>query len=1149
VPAMKTSTAKYSILCIVLCAVFVSSLRGLHAQATTGSITGRVTDQSGAVIPNATIRATEVNKGISFDGQTNGIGEYVVLNVTPGTYKVTASASGFAMGEALNAVITIDQKLPLNFALKAGAGDTTVVVTEAPTMLQTESSETGAVIQSQDITDLPLLSRNFYSLPYLIPGVANGNGSINSFSITVNGQREYGNSITIDGVESTTNRTQDITVVPSVDSVQEFKVATSAYNAEFGSSAGAVVSIGTKAGTNQFHGDAYEFFRPNFTAARPYGFGGATVPPSILKQHNYGGTLGGPIKRDKAFFFVSYERTKQTNAYTYLDATPPLDQISVLPDGSVDLSQMIDPFAGLFGAPAGLKVKHFDPNVLYACYGGCSQEFAGDIIPANRVSKAGLNTLLNFFPKPNLSGTDNGWFNNFFVDSPTNYTQNQVDARYDQDISSKDRVYLTYHYFDSNQLVTDPYHGATSVPGAGDADQANKEDVTGQTVSATYTRAFSPTTLNEFRFGYSNYEQNQYSLLNNADYSTKYGVGNIAIPGFPATVGYPYIFMGTGYLAGGSTYKPYHVKDQNYSISDNFAWSSIERHQFKFGEEFRLLNSHPVFSLFPTGFEYYGSYGFSQTGDQTYSYFVNGAAFYNGGSDIGDLLLGLPFDVDIGLQLTQPHTKSWYLGLYAQDTFKVSPQLTLNYGLRYDYYAPYVEANNNESNYDIASGDILIAGRGGNSRSLMVSRKNLFAPRIGFSYLLNPKTVIRGGYGLFYSPENDGREDFLTQNTPFAEQAVYTNYWYDGPPYQYVLDTGVARNTTINIPPNGRIDPATLTNGNLETTFSVDPHLKTGVSQLFNAAVQRSITNNLTLEVAYVGSLAHSLSYQIGNINANPYDSTNKNNNRLTPNLGKIQYLSDYGSVSYNSMQVKFTKRESRNLSFLLSYTYSHDLDNGPAPFNLGHYNNNEPQDPYNLHAEWASSDNDLRHNFVFSGLWRLPFGQGQKFGSSWGPVTNAILGGWQLNSIYNMRSGTPVNVIRSNNPSSVLPGLRPDLIADPIIPRDQRTLLKYFNTDAFSIARFDCSKPTSVTCNEPGDAGRNIIRGPGYINLDASLFKIFAFTERYRLELRLELFNTLNTPHFANPNGDSGNMTNFGEITQTIGNMRIAQIAGKFYF
>lgn len=1147
---MKNTLLKCFGLCAALC-VLVSFACKASAQATTGSITGQVADSTGAVIPNAAITATEIDKGIEFHGRTDAIGNYVILNVTPGMYRVTASAPGFETGVALNANLVIDQKLLLNFKLKAGASSTTVVVTSAPTLLQTQSSETGAVIGAQDIADLPLLGRNFYDLPLLVPGVVSVGGSINTFALSVNGNREYGNSIQIDGVESTTNRTQDVTILPSVDSVEEFKVSTSAYNAEFGSSAGAVVSIQTKAGTNKFHGDAYEFFRPNFTAARPYGFLGATEPPSILKQHNYGGTLGGPVKRNKAFFFGSYERTQQTNAYTYLDSTPPVNQITFDPDGSIDMSQMVDPNAGKNGVPAGLKIPIFDPNVSYACYGGCSQQFAGNIIPANRVSRAGLNTLQDFFPKPNMAGIDNGWYDNFFVDSPTSYEQNQIDARYDENLTQNDRVYLTYHYTNSNQLVTDPYHGATVVPGGGDADQANKEDLETQAVSATYTHVFSPTTLNELRFGYSRYDENLYSLLNGTDYSTKYGMGNITVPGYAATIGYPQIYMGTGYLAGGSTYKPYHVLDNNFELADNFTWSTVPRHEFKFGEELRRLNSHPFYSLFPTGFQYYGSFGFSQTADPTYSYYVPGAFFYNGGSDVADLLLGLPFDVDIGLQLTQPHTQSWDLGLYAQDTFKVTDRLTLNYGVRYSYQAPYIEAHNYESNFDLASGDILLAGLGGNSRSLMNGRFNDFAPRVGIAYLVKQKTVLRAGWGLFYSPENDGREDFLTQNTPFAEQAVYTNYWYDGPPYEYVDDTGVPRSTTINAPSSGRIDPSTLPNGSLETTYSVDPHLKTGVSQLFNAAVQRELSTNLTLEVAYVGSLAHALSYQIGDINANPYDSTNNYNNRITPYLGKIQYLSDYGSSSYNSMQVKFTKRQSRNLSFLLSYTYGHALDNGPAPFNLGHINNDEPQDPYNLHAEWATSDSDVRHNFVFSGLWRLPFGTGQRFFSNWGRTTNAILGGWQVNSIYNMQTGTPVNVVRGNNPTSVLPGLRPDVVGDPVIPRGQRTLLHYFNTAAFSDARFDCSTPTSTSCNAPGDAGRNLFDGPGYINLDSSLFKEFQFAERYHLQLRLESFNTLNTPHFANPDGDLADET-AGQISSQTGGQeanRVLQIAGKFIF
>lgn len=1126
-------------LCTVVSAVLALPSH-LYAQATTGSITGQVEDSTGAIVPSADVTAIDVNKGTVFHGRSDSAGNYVVLNVTPGLYRVVAGAPGFARGVVANANVVIDQKLLLNFRLKPGSTTETVMVTSAPTMLQTQSAETGAVLQTQDITDLPLESRNFFNLPLLVPGTISVGGSINSFAVSVNGNREYGNSIQIDGVESTTNRTQDVTVVPSVDSVQEFKVSTSAYNAEFGNSGGGVVSIQTKAGANQLHGDLYEFFRPNFTAARPYGFG-AKVPEQTLKQHNFGGTLGGPVKKDKAFFFGSYERTQRSQPLTYIDATPPMNQISFLPDGSADLSHMIDPFTGT-------PIPIFDPNVSYACYGGCSQQFPGNIIPASRVSKAGMNTLKNFFPKPNRSGIDNGWYDNYFVDSPTTYNQNQIDARYDQNITENDRLYVTYHYVNQNIFDSDPYHGATPVVGAGDADQANKEDLETQTISASYNRVFSPTTLNEVRFGVSRYVQNQFSLLNGTDYSAKFGVGNITVPGYEATVGYPYIFMGTGYLSGGSTYKPYHVLDNNYSVVDNFTWSSIPRHEFKFGGGYRWLNSHPVFSLFPTGFQYYNSYYASQTSDPTFAFFNQNAGFGNGGTDIADLLLGLPGSVDIGLQLTKPHTSSWNLGLYAQDTFKVTPRLVLNYGIRYEYANPYLEANNYESNFDLASKQILIAGRGGNSRSLMDTRKNNIAPRFGVSFMATERTVLRAGWGLFFSPENDGREDFLTQNNPFARQAVYSNSFYNGPGYQYVLDTGVARDTKINIPANGRIDPATLPNGNLETTYAVKPDLRTGASQLFNLAVQRTLSTNLALELAYVGSIGHNLSYQIGDINASVSDNSNKYDNRITPYLGKIQYLGDYGSSNYSSMQVKLTKRESRNLSFLLSYTYGHGLDNGPAPFNLGH-NNDQPQDPYNLAAEWASSDTDVRHNFVFSGLYRLPIGNGQLIGSNWGHTTNLVLGGWQLNGIYNMRSGSPVNVIAgNNNPTAALPGLRPNRVGDPNISRDKRTLLKYFNTDAFALP---CA-PSDSSCDPNttlGNAGRNIVRGPGYIDLASSLFKDFAWSDHYRLQLRLEAFNTLNTPHFNNPNGDLGNASNFGQITSTDQNARVLQIAGKFIF
>jgi hypothetical protein len=285
-----------------------------------------------------------------------------------------------------------------------------------------------------------------------------------------------------------------------------------------------------------------------------------------------------------------------------------------------------------------------------------------------------------------------------------------------------------------------------------------------------------------------------------------------------------------------------------------------------------------------------------------------------------------------------------------------------------------------------------------------------------------------------------------------------------------------------------------------------------------------------------VGSVSHDLSYEVGDINANPNDpNTNKGDNRLTMDLGKIQYLTNAGMGNYNSLQVKVTKRESRNLSFLASYTYGHSLDNGPAPFDIGQ-NNDYPANPYNLKDEYATSDDDVRQNFVFSGLWRLPVGTGQRFFSTWGRATNLVLGGWQLNSIYNMRSGTPLNVVESG--AALTPGIRPNVTANPNLPRNKRTLMKYFDTSAFNNSGIG---PV---------AGRNIVEGPGYVNLDSSIFKEIPIRETMRLQLRFEAFNAFNTPHFSNPDGVFSDGT-FGQIQREAGNEanRQIQIAGKFIF
>ena len=973
---------------------------------------------------------TAVNQdtGVTYPGTSDARGNYIVFNLIPGLYKVTAQKDGFEGANINDVRIVIQQKQLLNFQLKVGAGNEIMTVTAAPTLLQTASVETGNVIRPQDVLDLPLLGRDFLTLVTLTPGVTAVGGSINTFNFGISGGREYGNSIQIDGVEATTNRTQDITVTPSVDSVEEFKVSTSAYAAEFGRSAGGSVAIQTKGGTNAFHGTGYEFFRPNFTAAKDYSFTGGHIPPSILKQHNYGGTLGGPIFKNKTFFFVSYEQTHQTTAFDYVFFTQPKGQVSFLPDGSADLSKLVDPFTGN-------QIPIYDPAVMLNCYGFCPQQFPGNIIPANRLSPAGVKIYNDFLPSPNLPGTSFGWFNNFQVHSPVTYNQKNADARLDHNISDEDHLSVVFHYTDSNSLTEDPYWGATVVPGAGDGDQGNHETSGAQEYSVTEGHFFSGRIINEARFGYTRYSQNQYSLLNGHDYSTQYGVNNIHVPGFPATDAFPWMFMGIGNFFGGSTYKPFVIQDVNYQFSDNLIVSQVGRHEFKFGGDYRRLNSSPNFSLFPTSFMYFAGPYFAMTSDWSYSSPLTdyNALYATGGNDLADLLLGLPLDVQRGLQLTKPHTRSWEMAFYGQDTYRIAPRVTLNYGLRYEYQAPYTEANNNASNYDPATDSLLLAGRGSNSAGLVASRWTNFGPRFGVAYQMTPKTVLRAGYGFFYSPENDGREDILTgKNYLFAIQETFntgfTGTMYNGPcfaqtapppcvapdnVFYYQLDSGFQRSTAINIPPGASSIPAASIvvfqaghpSGNLDTSYYVDPRLKTGYAQNFNLAVQREIGANFAIEAAYVGSISHDLSYQVGNINRLNHTTGIP---FVTPNLGQIIALYDSGWGNYHSFQLKLTKRVSTNLNFQANYTYAHSIDNGPAPFNLGHINNDNPQDPRNLWAEVASSDTDIRHSFVFSGLYRLPVGRGQKFLGNIGRIGNAILGGWQLNSIFNAWTGTP---------------------------------------------------------------------------------------------------------------------------------------------
>jgi hypothetical protein len=1076
------------------------------AQATSGSISGRVTDPSGAGLPGVTVTVTSERTGLVRESTTVADGRYIVVNLPPDTYALTAVVDGFTGVRRSGLTLRVDERLGIDVALAIGSFTDVVTVEGRAPLLQTESAATGEVIEQRQIQDLPLLGRNFLELTRLTAGTGSGQGG-NTLNLSVNGQREFANSVVVDGIEVTGNRNNDTGVRPSVDAVQEFKVATSAYAPEFGRAAGGVIAIQTRSGSNEVHGSASEFYRPTGTAARTF----FEPERAGLRQHNFGATLGGPLRRNRTFFFGAYEGVRHDNRFAFLDSVPPRDQIRVLPDGSVDLSGLIDPFTGR-------TIPIFDPAVYAEQF--IAGQFPGNVIPADRVSPAGLAVLQQLFPAPNRPSEGNGWFNNFAVSQAFEQDIDTFDIRVDHAITDGDRLSFVSHSSRAQSVTGDRFDGTIAIAGGGDADAGDHSESVNSSLSGTWTHIFNRGWVVETRAGYNHFRIDQRSIVPTGGLADRLGFGNIHIPGVEATDGLPAITLGFGGFTGGSTFKPLHFLDRNIQVTSSLSARAAD-HDVKVGGDVRRLRTSADFSLFPTGFFFFGGPGASLTGDPTFAFFDPEAFYSNGGSDIADLLLGLPSSVTIGLQFSDPETRSWEGHVYAQDAWRVTDRLTLMYGARYEYQAPFAEADDLAANLDPAGLRILLAGRGGNSSALVNPDRNNIAPRVGAAWRFTERTVLRGGWGMFFTPENDGRTEILTKNYPFAVRQDIVNSLFAGLPFAYEIDAGVPRQTQAQIPQSGDLAVADIPTAG-QSLFHVDPSMRTGRAQLFNVVVQREIFDVLAAELGYVGSIGRGLPYSVGNLNIN---------GRLSPHAGRIEGQFPLGRSEYHSLQAKVTRRLSQGLSALVAYTFGRALDNGPAPFNLGR-NNQVPQDPFDLDAEWGPAANDTRHALVGSAIYELPF---------WRTASGVrgALGGWQLNGILSMLSGLPVNVLRDpNNPAA--PGLRPNLVRDPELPDDERTRARYFDTTAFSVQGLG---PLA-----PGNAGRNILRGPGFVNLDLSVFKTFRFTERVSAQLRVEAFNVTNTPHFASPNADFSRAA-FGTITRTTGNARIMQFAVRALF
>lgn len=1096
-------------------------------QATTGSISARISDTAGNVVMGAQVSVQNVDNGLISTATTGNSGEFTLTALPPGNYKVIIEKAGFATTTVPEFRLDIDQRARFNVQLKVESVSATVTVTDSAPVLQMQGAETGQVINAKEIEDLPLQGRNFQSLLLLVPGVTTGGGG-NNLNLSVDGQREFSNSVQVNGVEVTGNRNNDTNVIPSLDSMQEFKVVTSTYAPEFGRASGGSILVQTKAGTNNIHGSAYEFYRPTATAANaPFSAAGSTP---TTKQSIYGATIGLPIIKDKWFLFLSYEGNRSSNSASYLGSTPPTNQVTFAANGDANLSKLTDPYTGN-------QIPIFNPYFFQANY--YTYQFPGNIIPANMVSPAGKKILQQLFPTPQ----NNSFFTNFYVQQFYTDHSNVGNLRTDYTFSQNNRVYLTLDSEQGDTSASDPYAGYIPIKGGGGGDSGDLTGFENNVAGITYDHVFTPSLLNEARVSYFVSTVTQKSLLDGTKLATQFGIQNANIAGFTDTNGFPQIQFESGPTVGGSTYKPLTFRDKNYSGVDTINWTHGQ-HNVKVGYEYRHLNSHPDFSLFPVPYEYFGGSYSALTSDSTYCYYTyspcnNAFGFYDpnayygtGGSEVADLLLGLPYVVDQGLQLTKASTTANEHAFYLQDYWQVTHRINLTFGMRYEYQQPYVEANNNESNFDTSTLLVQLAGRGTNSRSLVNSNTTDFMPRVGLDYQVNPKTVLRGGFGIFYSPENDAREDILTKNYPFFTQQSFVNsVYYLG----YQLDTGIARPTTITIPTGASsIALATVAGASSQTVYSEPKIFPTANSKNYNLTFERQLSNTTSLEVGYVGAITRDLSDEVGDYNVNQH---------LSKNIGKVQTLLPVGISNYDSLQVKLNRRFSSGYSVLASYTWAHARDNGPAPFDLGH--SNGPQNPFNIGAEYAASDFDVRQHFVVSQIIELPYGHGKRYLGGAHGITETLIGGWQLNSITTLQSGRPFNIV-SNANNQAYPSLRPNLVGDPHV--GHASIGKWFNPAAFAIPTGQAASTGAGKTLIVGNAPRNFLYGPGFTNEDVSLFKVLSLPHEMKLQIRIEAFNVLNTAHYDNPNTNFAQGTKFGTISQGY-SPRVMQFAGRLTF
>lgn len=1055
---------------------FLVSAISAFAQNTTGLISGVVKDSSNAVVANAHIKVVSAETGFSRETETDASGEYTISQLPIGMYTVTADKSGFKTSEAHNVKVQILANTTVNFTLSVGSTSETVSVVAQAAQLDTQSSQAGTVIENKQVNNLPLNVRQFMQLVFLAPMTVPAENDFRSFEIPRNtsvpasaGQQPENNNYQIDGMDNKEAGRNGFAISMPVDSVAEFRVQTGMPPAEFGRGGGTIVNVVTRSGTDKFHGSAYEFLRNNIFDAKPY-FSNGTSP---LKRNQFGASLGGPIKKQKLFFFANYEGLRQAAT-----GNPPVGLVpTVAQKNGIFTTTITDPANN-------------------------NQPFPNNTIPANRIDPVSAK-LLKLFPDPNVSGATG--YNFIYNNVPSAHLAYDYGVgRVDYNIGAKDNMFTRY-LFDQEVTNTPPVLPPPALSGG------KSLSVRAQGGGVEWNHISSPTLLNTVSLNYTRYH-NQLATLNSyrQDFITTSGITNTLSATDPLFWAVPNITI-PGYLTPSDLTPSYRTMNE-YQLTDSVVWSH-GKHTFKFGGDLQRIQE----DMFYTGSNGFFSFSNRYTGN-----------------NFADFLLG--YTSSVGKTTSAANWNTWmtYLATYVQDDWRVTNHLTLNLGLRYEVASAINMSDKCGLDMSLANGvatqivsnqckslaaikdfsatvrpDVLLATT--NHSAPYNADTNNFAPRFGFAYELNDNTVLRGGYGVFYA---DPQVASTASSNNFAPN-ILAPTWVSSP-----------TTPTYGWNPEGQTTGTrTLANAALTVFPFLSRNLPYGMVQEWNLNVQRKLNKALTLEVMYQGSKDdHLLLFDNADVKAPgpgnvqallPY-----------PQYARIQYFAPYGYSNYNGGSIRLNQLPWHGVSYLISYTYAKSMDNGSTMNAIPVWT-----DPFNKSTGYGPSDFNAKNRFSAAYAYDLPIGKGRALLGSADGALNKVVGGWGVRGIYVYQTGLPqtasMNLSREGICASAC-SARPDQVGDGNLPSGTRTMNHFYNINAFQLL------PAGGVSGRIGNAGRNNLIGPPINNLDFQLFKDTTIKENQSIEFRWEMYNAFNHTQWLAPSTNVESPSTFGVITGT---------------